>query len=86
MSGIEITDVVDDEGDVNDEAGTASAAGTTAPAPSSVTAKPPIATASLDKLYANREMLVCIFRYFDTDASGAISKEEFDNGVTVSSW
>ena len=26
-----------------------------------------VGTASLDKLYANREVLVCIFRYFDTD-------------------
>ena len=35
----------------------------------------------MDKLYANREVLTCIFRYFDTDCSGAISKEEFDIGV-----
>ncbi len=38
---------------------------------------------SLDKLYANKEQLLCIFRFFDTDSSGTIDKDEFEVGMKV---
>ena len=38
---------------------------------------------NLDKLYGNREQLMCIFRFFDVDCSGTISKSEFENGINV---
>lgn len=41
------------------------------------------AKVSLDKLYGNREQLLCIFRVFDTERSGTISKAEFKKGVKV---
>ena len=38
---------------------------------------------SLDKLYGNKEQLLCIFRFFDTDSSGTIDKEEFTRGIKL---